>query len=181
MSNIHQVLSEGSAIQLGPVEVTRVFPKNPGAKYSFSLVKDASGSTALKIWGAASNTELQVGQQVTLVGTGPRGGVKKSEYNGKISIDANDCRLEMDEQATQQPVQQGAGYSSYNEPREQVRAATGGSGDDKLPMVMARCAEATRLYVDGLINQGFSRDEAIMLAQNAPSYMPLWWFGEKGC
>ena len=46
---------------------------------------------------------------------------------------------------------------------------------------MRRAARATSIYIDELVvNQGFTRDEAIMLAQGAGGLYPLWWFGEKG-
>lgn len=173
--NIHQILQEGSAVQLGPVEVTKTYNKNPGDKNRFLLIKDASGQGALKIWGAAANTNVNAGDIITLVGSGPKGGLKTSEYNGKTSIDANDCRLEF-----------GNGHRSETQaPQHHAPAAQSGpapsGGPDKLPAVMARCAEATRLYIDELvINQGFSKDEAIMLAQGVHSAHPLWWFGEKG-
>lgn len=180
MANIHSILQQGEAIQLGPVEVTRVFPPNAGAKYSFSLIKDASGSTALKIWGAAGNTPLQVGQKITLIGSGPKGGLKVSEYQGKISIDANNCRLEFGEGSAPAPQ---AAHSAPQPPSGyQAPQAPSGPTVDKLEPVMARCALATRLYIDELVvNHGFSKDEAIMLAQNAPAWYSLYWFGEKGC
>lgn len=190
MSNIHSVLAEGSAIQLGPVTVSKTYPRKPGDKNRFVLIEDSSGKGALKIWGAAANTELVEGQVITLVGTGPKGGLKTSEYNGRVSIDANDCRLELAGQAPPQGHAHPQAYATpqasvepvgYDEPRGALQAPHAAPGGDKLPDVMKRCALATRLYIDELtINQGFTNDEAILLAQNAPAYMPLWWFGEKG-
>jgi hypothetical protein len=45
---------------------------------------------------------------------------------------------------------------------------------------MKRVAESTKLYVDHLVEAGFSKEEAIMLAQGSSGAYPLWWFGEKG-
>ena len=179
--NIHQILSEGQGIQLGPIKVSKTYPFKPGDKNRFVLIEDSSGKGALKIWGAAANSDLQPGMVLTLVGTGPRGGVKTSEYNGKTSIDANDCRIEFAGGAPASDGHSGTTeHVGYSPPASayQPPAAT---GSDKLPQVMKRCALATRLYIDELtINHGFSKDEAMMLAQNAPAWYPLMWFGEKG-
>lgn len=178
------MLSQGSGVQLGPVTIDKVYPFTPGGKNIFMLISDASGKGALKIWGAAANGNYQPGQQITLVGTGPKGGLKVSEYNGKTSIDANDCRVEFgggggSVEAAQATPAATAGYQQRQAPA--VSSVPQVSGEDKLPAVMARCAKATALYIEELVvNHGFSKDEALMLAQNAPSYMPLWWFGEKG-
>jgi hypothetical protein len=181
---IATILSQGNAIQLGPVTVEKTYPRKPGDKNRFLLVSDASGKGALKIWGAAANTELSEGMRITLVGFGPKGGLKTSEYNGKVSIDANDVRLEIEGQAagahTDHP-QAHVEAVGYDQPRIMTQTY-GAPPVDKLPMVMKRAATATALYVDELVvNHGYTKDEALMLAQNAPSWFPLWWFGEKGC
>jgi hypothetical protein len=189
--NIHQIQSEGSGIQLGPVTVSKTYEMKPGDKQRYVKVRDASGETGLKIWGPASGTHLQEGQVITLVGTGPRGGVKNQEYpvgSGKWTLNANDCRLEIGGQAPPQ------GYSqpqAYNTPQEPAPAYTApstshdtppfrGPVGDKLPATMDRAAEATHLYITALVSRGYTRDEAIMLGQSASSIYPLWWFGEKG-
>jgi hypothetical protein len=192
MANIHSVQSEGSAIQLGPVTVSKTYEMKPGDKQRYVKVRDASGETGLKIWGPTSGTPLVEGQVITLVGMGPRGGVKNQEYpagSGKWTLNANDCRLEIGGQAPPQGYSQPQAYVAHQEPAPapqtvpaypvpQTHAAPSG---DKLEATMKRAAQATALYIDELVvNHGFSKDEAIMLAQNAGSYWPLYWFGEKG-
>ena len=183
---INTILSQGNAIQLGPVTVEKTYPRKPGDKNRFLLISDASGKGALKIWGAAANTELTEGMRITLVGFGPKGGLKTSEYNGKVSIDGNDVRLEIEGQAPgghtdhQNAPQGRVEHVGYNEPAPFRQEATGPSGD-KLEATMQRAAKATAIYIDELVvNHGFSKDEAIMLAQGSHSVFPLFWFGEKG-
>lgn len=186
---ISTALSQGNAIQLGPVTVKKVFDMKPGDKQRFLIVTDPSGEGALKIWGAAANTKLFVGQSFTLIGAGPKGGIKAQEYpvgSGKWSLNANDCRLEIDGQAPgghtdhQNAPQGRVEHVGYNEPTPFRQEATGPSGD-KLEATMKRAAKATALYIDELVvNHGFSKDEAIMLAQGSHSVFPLFWFGEKG-
>ncbi len=180
MSSIHDITNNGTAVTLGPITVTRVFPlSGAGARANlFFLAKDNTGSSGFKIWGHSANCGLKEGDVVTLVGQGARGGLKREEYpanSGKWNINANDVRVD---------VQGGASTASVDvrqeAPRQENQAQSTNTGVDKLPLVMAECARATALYVKDLETEGFSRDEAIMLSQNAPSYMPLWWFGEKG-
>lgn len=178
--DIQTILSQGAAVKLGPVTVEKTYEKKPTDKNRFLLISDASGKGALKIWGAAANTNLVTGMQITLTGTGPKGGLKTSEYNGKVSIDANDCRLDLGSQSSQDAPQDVVEHVGYDEPQPAPKRSYAPSGD-KLPAVMSRCAKATHLYIEELVvNHGFSKDEAIMLAQNAPSWWPLFWFGEKG-
>ena len=176
MANIHQVLSEGSAIQLGPVTVSKAYPRKPGDKNRFVLIRDDSGQGALKIWGPAANTELVDGQTIILVGQGPKGGLKTSEYNNKVSIDANECRIEFPGDRLQ--TAQAAPQQAHVAPAAHVSPQ---NLDAKLDAVARQCGRFCRTFIDELVvNQGFSRDEAIQLAQNAPSWFPLYWFGEKG-
>lgn len=177
MSAIHTMLSQGSGVQLGPVTIDKVYPFTPGGKNIFMLISDASGKGALKIWGAAANGSYQPGQQITLVGTGPKGGLKVSEYQGKTSIDANDCRVEFGggggsvEAAQPAP----AGYQPRQAPAPSVT-----SGKGTIEDVAKQAARGTALYIDELVvNHGFSRDEAIMLAQGAHTMFPIYWGGEK--
>jgi hypothetical protein len=182
--NIHSVLQEGQAVQLGPVKVEKTYPRKPGDKNRFVLISDGSGKGALKIWGPAANTELQEGQMITLVGSGPRGGVKTTEFNGKTSIDANDCRIEIAGQANSgQSSHAPEGHSEpshgYSAPQPQPARPSGSA--PSLEAIAKQAARTTALYIDELVvNHGFSKDEAIMLAQGSHTIAPLWWFGEKG-
>jgi hypothetical protein len=182
MATIHSVLQEGSAVQLGPVKVEKTYPRKPGDKNRFLLISDSSGKGALKIWGAAANTELQEGQTITLIGSGPRGGLKTTEFNGKTSIDANDCRLEFSggqQQAYNAPESHQEPSRGYSAPQSQPARPSGSA--PSLEAIAKQAARMTSFYIDELVvNHGFSKDEAIMLAQGSHSIAPLWWFGEKG-
>jgi hypothetical protein len=183
--NIHQIQQQGTGISLGPVTVKKLFPKKPGDKSLFLLISDSTGEAALKIWGPASNSPLQDGQQITVTGSGPKGGLAHKEYNGKWTINANDCSVAIAGGSTMSGVEAAPAYAApaYAAPAPVAYAAPAAAAPavDKLPDVMKRCAMATTLYIDELVvNHGFSKEEALMLAQNAPAWYPLMWFGEKG-
>ena len=162
MSNIHAVLSEGHAIQLGPVTVTKTYDRKPGDKNRFVLIRDESGQGALKIWGAAANTPLQENQVITLIGTAPKGGLKTSVYNDKTSIDANDCRLQIAGQESSQA-------SPDVQPVQYVRAAappraTGTSLPSKDDQIMRQnaLAHATALVIASGVKNPYS-DQTLVL------------------
>jgi len=170
--NLHTIQSQGEGPSLGPITVKRLFPFKPGDKSLFLIASDATGECAVKIWGAGAHCGVQEGQVITLTGAGPKGGLKTNEYNGKVSINANDCRVDI-QGSNPAPQTQAAPQPAASQHADPL--------DDKLPSVMKRCARATSLYIDEMVvNHGFSRDEAIMLAQNCPAWYSLWWFGEKG-
>jgi hypothetical protein len=174
--NIHELTTQGRGEQLGPLTVKKMFDMKPGDKSLFLIASDPTGESAIKIWGASPNHGLTQGSVFSLAASGPKGSLQNREYNEKWSINASDCLIKLGGEVPVTPTQ------STSQPAQptQTQAYSGASGD-KLPLVMKRCAEATATYVDELvINKGFTRDEAIMLAQNAPSWHSLWWFGEKG-
>lgn len=190
MASIHQALNEGSVVALNNVKVTRVFPMKPGDKSLFLFIEDSSSKSALKIWGPASHCGVQEGQTISISASGPKGRIEKKEWNGKVSIDCNDCKVSIQGGGSYEAVQPappqegryaspaptGGGYAAT------PSSPTGGvNAGDLLPATMKRAALATHLYVDELVvNHGFTRDEACMLAQGAGGWFPIWWFGEKG-
>lgn len=179
--NIHSLKSQGSGVSLGPVTVAKAYPRNPGAKYSFYLISDGTDKEALKVWG--KDLSIQEGQNIILTGFGPKGGLKTSEYNGKTSIDANDCSLTIVDgaQTASQPAQEAAYQAPAQHAPSSQQAPSSGSHRAKMESVAKSAATVTALYIDELVvNHGFSKDEAIMLSQNASGIFPLWWFGEKG-
>lgn len=169
MANIHSMLQQKSGPSLGPVKAKRVFPPNPGSKYEFLLIEDGTGSSALKVWDGHHN--FQEGQVFTITGQGPKGGLKVSEYNGKISIDANSCRVVFEDGPQAVEAVQNAGAP--------ITAPVTYSGD-KQAQVAIKAAESTHNYIQALISLGYTRDEALMLGQGTSGMVPLWWFGEKG-
>jgi hypothetical protein len=181
---IQTALSQGSILKLGPVTVKKTFDMKAGDKNRYVIVTDQSGEAALKIWGAAANTALNAGDSITLIGTGPKGGIKAQEWpagSGKWSLNANDCRLELGggSRTHQEPLGGSEEHVGYSHPESHYSPPTGNSGD-KLEAVAKRAAAGTAFYIDELVvNHGFSKDEAIMLAQGAHSMFPLYWGGEK--
>lgn len=184
MSNLHQVLNEGSVTNLGPIQVTSVYPMKPGDKSLFVLVQDGSGKGALKIWGPAAHCGIQNGQSITVNAAGPKGSIKTSVWNNKTSIDCNDCEITIVGTMGGAPQGQAAPQGRYaqEEQRSPQPSFQGGlSLDDKVEATARQAARWTSIYVDDLVvNGGFSRDEAIMLAQGSAGGFPLFWFGEKG-
>lgn len=185
MSTIAQIQQEGQGLTLGPVKITRIFPKSGfGDKANlFILVEDATGKTGVKIWGPAANNVFSEGEIITLTGGGPKGGLKNQEYpvgSGKWSLNANDCRISRSGQAIESPQEPSQPAQAYQQHQPTQSAPQAYSGD-KLDAVAKRAALGTHLYVDALVvNHGFSRAEAIQLAVGAHSLHPLFWFGEKG-
>jgi hypothetical protein len=189
MANIHSVQQSGAATQLGPVTIKKLWPFEAGKKYMNGTITDASGDSPFKCWGADATSGLYEGAQVTFTGTGPKGGIKNQEYppaSGKFALNMNDCRIQVGDGqgGTTEPVPPysppAPSYTAPSAPVTQYPTQPLAVAGDKLGPVMARAALATRIYVEELEKQGFSRDEALMLSTNAGSYYPLHWFGEKG-
>lgn len=179
--NIHQAQNEGFSRKLGPVTVTKAYPMKVGDSSAFMMVEDVSGKTALKIWGLPAHQCPKQGDVIVVVADNQaKSGIKNQEYpagSGKFSLNANGCSLE---------TSVGTGGAEKQSPQESHASPSNGptgfsvGGPDKLPATMKRAAEGTKHYVDALVESGFSRDEALMLAQGSHSAYPLWWFGEKG-
>jgi hypothetical protein len=176
---IHQIQNEGGS-SLGPVEVTKAYEMKADDKSCFVLIKDGSGTAALKIWGIPPSQCPKVGDRIKLFASGAKASIVNKEWpagSGKYTLNASGCSLETDVASNGSSPQ--GGYSS---PHRNQTPPTSGSygGVDKLGATMKRVAESTKLYVDNLVEAGFSKEEAIMLAQGSSGVYPLWWFGEKG-
>lgn len=187
--NIHTIKSTGSGTFLGPVKLIKVWGYKPGDKSINGNFQDATGESAFKIWGALPGLGLEEGKQIKLTGVGPKGAITYKEYppaSGKWALNCSDCRVEVfnadgspsvaaaytpPEQA---PYQAPAGMTLYQAP-------AGMTLDQKLEATARQAARWTAIYIENLVvNHGFSKDEAIMIAQGAHSGFALWWFGEKG-
>ena len=179
--NIAALQSIGSGVQIGPVLLKKVWPFKPGDKSINGVISDSTGEIAFKVWGATPANGLAEGRLLTFAsGGGPKSGITHTEYpvgSGKWAMNINGCRYEFQDggmepvqQAYQQPVQPTHAY-----PTQPLKVA-----DDKLQPTMARAALATRIYVEELTTQGFTRDEALMLSANSGIIFPNFWFGEKG-
>jgi hypothetical protein len=176
--NIHQLQTEGSGHRLGPFTVTKSYPAKPGDSSVFILIKDDSGSAALKIWGIGAAQTPRQNETISLVTDGgPKSSITNKEYpvgSGKFSINASGCQI----------VREGGAESSHNPiPAAQTNEPASNSyGTNKasLEQTMQKAAEATHHYVIALQDVGFTREESIQLSVNAGSLYPLYWFGEKG-
>lgn len=175
---IHQIQNEGGST-LGPVEVTKAYDMKPDDKSCFLMIKDGSGSAALKIWALPMSQCPKAGDKIKLFASAAKSSIMNKEWpvgSGKYTINASGCSIEFDAAPTG-----GASHSGgYNSPQPSGPQTQVTGGVDKLPTTMRRVAESTKLYVDSLIGFGFSKEEAIMLAQGSAGAYPLWWFGEKG-
>lgn len=192
MSNLHEITTQGSGISLGPVTVTKAFPKFAGGTNVLVLVQDPSVAqpVAMKVWGAASNTVFAEGMVITFQGSGPRGKLEYKQYKDKWEINANDCNVLVggapapQQAPTQAPAQ---GYQSRTS--APAGGGAGGSGDshpqslswDEMTKRMETYAQKqalfTRILVDELVvNQGFPREEALVLASGGSSglYAQSW-------
>ncbi len=192
--NIQTLLSQGNAVQLGPVTVEKTYEKKPGDKNRFLLISDTSGKGALKIWGAAANTELFNGQQITLIGSGPKGGLKTSEYNGKVSIDANDCRIEIAGQQSHQerpqasvehvgftPAPGASGYATGTRNAMRVKlAAPSAELDERDKLILEKHVKIVAHTFDLAMSAGLPGDLCEKVAANAPENYHLSWCGQKG-
>jgi hypothetical protein len=160
---------------LGPVEVTKAYDMKPGDKSCFLLVKDDTGSAALKIWGIDASQCPKVGEKIRIIASGPKASIANKEWpvgSGKFTLNASNCSIESDVA----PLPRG--YSSPQTPQA-APPPQAYTGVDKLPATMKRAAESTKLYVDYLVESGFTKEEAIMLAQGSAGAYPQWWGGEK--
>jgi hypothetical protein len=186
--NIHSILQAGAANQLGPVTVSKIYPPNPGAKNKFVLIEDSSGKGALKIWGAAMNTHFSEGQQITLVGSGPKGGLKTSEYNGKTSIDANDCRIEIGGQnqaqppatSYQQPAAQPAGQLASGNTQRVRLTSPSDELDQRDLLILSKHSKISAKMTELLIAEGLPEEVVTQGAIRAPETYHLSWCGQKG-
>lgn len=92
--NISQILSEGSGLVLSNVTVKADYGLKAGkSPHRAMLVSDGSGQTIVKIWGAASSIQPALNETISIQGVGSEGGLSASEWNGKWSINANNCEI----------------------------------------------------------------------------------------
>lgn len=93
MSNINQIKTQGSGIQLDKIEVVADYGVNAGkTNHRALLVKDLSDQTIVKIWGTESNQPWAPGSIITITAS-PKGKIEASEWKGKISLNCNDCKV----------------------------------------------------------------------------------------
>lgn len=155
-------------MSLGPVKVTKTWPVRTGGKTdnAFYLIEDDSGKTSLTIWGAAAHNGAKIGDLITITGQNPNGGLAKNEYDGKIGIVANSCKVTIISDGQQENGQQQSHQSSG---KVQL------SKDD----MIALHAQIKNDMKTILIGYGWSNEGAERAAESAPRDMALWWFGEK--
>ena len=96
--NILQILTEGTGLALGPVEVIKDYGvKNGQTPHRAIHVKDPSGSsTFVKIWGPESSKAFNPGDKFSVQAQGSDGTIAVSEYNGKKSLNCNNCLVTAD-------------------------------------------------------------------------------------
>lgn len=171
--NIHEITEQGSGHRLGPVTVTKTFPSKPGDTSVFLLVKDESGSTALKIWGCPSNQAPQLHHVISLVTDGgPKSSIVNKEYpvgSGKFSINASGCQI----------VREG-GAASSSEVNSNASAQEPKGDQTQVNCAIAEQAfQVSHAFFNLWIEAGFSRAEAIQLTTGSHDMKPLFWGGAK--
>jgi len=98
--NIQQILSEGQGLVLNSVIVEKDYGQKAGqTPHRALLIKDNTGKTILKLWGASSNQPIPIGQTITVQGVDQSGSITASEFRGKWSLNANSCEIILGETA----------------------------------------------------------------------------------
>ncbi len=177
MSNINEILTSGSGLSLDSVEITRDFGLKSGkTTHRALLVKDASGDTMIKLWGNSANVEHPVGTLITVRAVGAKGRIESSEWQGKFSLNCNDCEVSVAnaaQPAPQQPAPQQAAV-------QQQATSTSSLTPDQL-------ADAQVAHFGRVIKRLQPlADEGIMDAEKLPEVAASmvgtaaqWFFGEK--
>ena len=170
-SSIHQILNlppKGTALSLGPVKVTSVYPvssSSNGKKYRNVSIEDASGKSKMSLWESAANCPLEKGDTVTFVGT-----IKRNDYNGTTSITTSDARLSETSSAGTSSPEAGA-------PTTQSRTAP----SEKLSIyeMALQITQFTVELQEQLAAAELNKEVVDAITKNAPQIAALWWFGEK--
>lgn len=154
-------------MSLGPVTITKAWEPKRGAKTDsvFYIVKDESGEAGLTIWGPSAHSGARVGDQITITGQSPSGGLSKNEFNNKVGIAANSCKVVISGQSEEQPT-------STRPP------TTTGVQLSKDEMIMLH-AEIKNNMKQILVGYGWTNEGAEKAASTSVQDMALWWFGEK--
>lgn len=172
---LHEILSQGEGLSLGPVTIDKIpfAASGDGTKRNLLLnVSDSTGKADVKIWGPAANANLKEGDVITITGSGPKGGLKTSEWKGRISINANNCQIITSEGAVQAPASQNSGYV-------QRTSSSQSSGTLSVDQMADMIVENATIVLSKAEAKGLPPEVAIQLAINANQTMALFWFGEK--
>jgi|TARA_R110002110_G_scaffold84410_2_gene219344 hypothetical protein len=179
---IQQILSEGSGIVLTQVEVIKDYGQKQGQTPHRAVhVKDSSGSTMLKFWGASSNQGFSPGQKFSVQAVGSEGSINTSEYNGKFSLNCNNCEVVLGDGSAQPPAAappQAAQPPAQPSPAIQQSASQSVLTADQL--ADAQTAHFARIY-KRIQSIDPSADAASVYAAAATmtGSCPQWFFGEK--
>lgn len=170
-STIHQILNlpeKGTAMSLGPVEVTAVFPPSQsknGKSYKNIMVQDSSGKAKMALWESACNLTINKGDTISLLGS-----FKKNEFNGNVSIQTSDARFAQGAADTQ-PVGRDAG-PSHPAPNANPNKLT-------ISELAKQCALFTYELQEALAALEIKNDVIAEIVKSGPQIAALWWFGER--
>jgi len=185
--NISQIKTQGSGIVLENITVVNDYGVKAGATtHRALLVKDSSDQTIVKLWGDSANSQIVVGGVITIKAS-PKGEIKPSEYQGKISLNCNECSVIPgggnvgQDASTQTAVQATQPTTPIHNPT--VSLTVGLSAEE---LADSQSAHFSRLFkrLNGMVAEGhFSGDTAASCAALMTGSADGWWFGHKypGC
>jgi len=187
MSNILQILTEGSGIVLNDIIVIKDYGFKSGATAHRAIhVKDSSGSTFVKLWGDQHTTPFNPDEVFTVQAVG-KGAIAVSEYNGKKSLNCNDCTVVRS--GNQPPAQENypnrESVASTQAPSNQVSQSPSGALTPE-QLADAQVAHWARIYKrvsPVILGEGGTKSDAFQAANSMTGTASDWWFGEKypGC
>lgn len=104
--------------------------------------------------------------------------VAVNSYQGKTSITCWDNAIieiiPMSNKTAEPPAANQATVANHN-----PSTPKSNNGTSSLQELVHLWADATQAYFGELLKRGYSREEALSLSVQAPSFIPLYWFGQK--
>ena len=180
MSNISQIKTQGTGVILEDIEVVQDYGAKPGqTPHRAILVKDASDKTIIKIWGAASSVGFNQGDILTVKAVGAKGKIEANEYNGKISLNCNDCEITSSGGGV--PAAETAqNVTSYQAAPTKAQGLTPEELADAQVAHFARIIKRLQPLAEGGIMDAEKLPE---VAASMVGSASDWWFGQKypGC
>ena len=152
-------------------------------------VKDGSQATFIKIWGGAPGITYATGSHISVVAQGAKGKIEPNEYQGKISLNCNDCLVTVLDGG--QPAVAST-QPTYNPPvpvqvpvpdaipmGASPLAKKGMTLSETQAYIAARVASYVALYTPFIEQMGMTADGVGQMAVDSVRLEPMHFFGEK--